>query len=438
MSSSISLPRDDIAPSRKTLWLKASIIWGLATLFYFFDNLLQVSPSAMKPELFSTFVRDAEQFGSLSAYCLYAYGFMQIPAGLLMDRFGPRRLLTLACACCAIGSLLFGTALTLWEAKFGRLMIGVGAAFALVGCLKIASAWFGTHRFALMTGLTVTVGYLGAVFGLSTVGGVVAILGWREAMQWGGILGLVLAAVLWMVLRDDADRDTHEGPKSSLSTPEVLKGLLQVLQHKQTWIAAMYAGLMFVPTLAFGGLWGIPFLVEAHGFDRATAGLCVSMVYLGWVFGGPTWGFLSDYFKRRNLPMFVATILSLVTCMAVIYLENLPIELLKMLLFFLGFCSSGFILAFAVIRESNSDQVAGTAIGFGNALNTLWGALAQPIIGKILDISAGSGIQYVGVDRTFNLGQYQQALMALPICLLLSLILLFFLKETFCRVQDIH
>lgn len=425
--------------------LRASLVWGLAALFYFYDNLLQVSPSAMKPELSLIFAREAEQFGSLSAYCLYAYGLMQIPAGMLMDRFGPKRLLTLAAILCGIGSLIFGVSLTLWQAKCGRVLIGAGAAFALVGCLNIAMLWFSSKRFAFMTGLTVTVGYLGAVFGLSTVSKIVTWLDWRHSMYWGGAIGLLLALLLWTVMPNPAREITLKVAGFRFSTSKSFlnvlvafyRGFMQVCKQPQTWIAALYAGLMFVPTLAFGGLWGIPFLVEAHGFDRATAGLCVSFIYVGWVLGAPFWGWTSDYYQRRKQPMIVATLLTLCLCVSMIYLQGLTVPLLTLLVFLLGFCSSGFIVAFALIRETNAPAVAGTAIGFGNALNTLWGALAQPLIGQILDMSGNPIIAENG-ERTFSLASYQQAFLALPVALVISIILLMFVKETFCKVSYAH
>lgn len=428
-------------PSRLNFprWLQACLVWGLATLFYFYDNLLQVSPSAMKPELSLAFASTAEQFGSLSAYCLYAYGLMQIPAGLLMDRFGPKRVLTFACISCALGSLLFGLAQTLWEAKCGRLMIGVGAAFALVGCLKIAAHWFSTKRFALMTGLTITVGFLGAVFGLSTVSKIVETFGWRHSMQWGGIFGIALGLLLWCVIRDKPKEPRIEAANMDDDKPqtgrEIWQGLGDILKHAQTWCAALYAGLMFVPTLAFGGLWGIPFLQEAHGFDRATAGMCISLIYVGWMVGSPFWGFISDYLGRRNPPMILGAVATLLNCLSVIYIEHLPLVVLGGFLFGLGFFSSNFILAFAVVKESNSPRSSGAAIGFTNALNTLWGALAQPIIGQLLDMSAATNSisTQQGAERIFSLGQYQDALMSLPIAIGVAVCLLFFLRETYCQ-----
>lgn len=415
--------------------IKILLMWGLAAIFYFYDYLLQVSPSAMKPELMLSFVADAEDLGSLSAYFLYAYGLMQIPAGMLLDRFGPRRIITAACILCAIGSLIFGSAVTLWQAKCGRFLIGAGAGFALLTCLKIANHWFPRNRFAMMTGLTATVGFLGAAFGLACVADVVNFLGWRRSLFWGGIVGLILSALLWLIIKDKKNTlNTSANEQSAQTMQSVLNGLIYVLKNKQTWIAALFAGFMFVPTLAFGGLWGIPFLVEAHGFDRDTAGKCVSLIYVGWVFGGAFWGCLSDYLGQRNKPLMAATIITFFIIIAIIYTNNLSLWYMQGLMIGLGFFSSAFIVAFAVVTETNPLQCAATANGFANALNTLWGALAQPLIGVILDINSKTPL-YKGGERVFSFVEYQQAFLALPICLAISFCFLLFLKET-CQTAD--
>lgn len=414
--------------SSKVSFISACMMWALAAIFYFYDYLLQVSPSAMKPELMLSLAKHAEDFGSLSAYCLYAYGFMQIPAGVLLDKFGPRRIITLASCLCAVGSLVFAASEVLWQAKVGRLLIGAGAGFALLTCLKIACQWFPRNRYAFMTGLTVTVGFLGAAVGLSSVAEIVAALGWRESMYWGGIVGLVISVLLWFIVRD---KNVEADTVCNTTTQDygIIKGLSLIMKSKQTWIAALFAGLMFVPTLAFGGLWGIPFLQEAHGFDRATAGKCASLIYVGFMLGGAFWGFLSDYFRVRNLPMIIANIALLVVTLVVIYAEGLPLFAMQTLLFSLGFFGSAFILAFAVIAEINPAHLGATASGFANALNTLWGALAQPLIGKVLDMTVKTPVM-VGGEQVFSLVEYQQAFIALPVCLVISFVFLLFLKET--------
>jgi len=410
---------------------RACFGWGLATVFYFYDYLLQVSPSAMKPELSMAFSAEAEQFGSLAAYYLYAYGLMQIPVGLLIDRFGPRRLLTLAAAFCALGSLLFGAADGLWMAKMGRIFMGVGASFAVVSCSCIAAAWFPVQRFALLTGVMVTVGMLGAVSGLAFMTEVVSDFGWRGTMQGGALIGAIMTALLWIVVRDKKKSRTAYPDVAQLKTLNIWQGLKHVMQRPQNWIAALFASLMFVPTLAFGGLWGLPFLVEAHGLEPEVAGKVISLIFVGFACGGPVFGWLSDYWGRRNLPMMVGALAALLICLIIIYSDHLPLPVMSSLLFALGFFSSAFILAFAVIRESNPVAISGTAIGFMNAINTFSGAIAQPIVGKILDLQA-VGSEHVG-QAIFSLEQYRTALVSLPASLLLSFILLWALKETYCK-----
>lgn len=390
--------------------MRAVMIWGLATLFYFYDNLLQITPSAMKTQLFTAFVNSDTEFGTLSAYCLWGYGLMQIPAGLMVDKYGPRRLLTAAAFFCALGSLLFGWAEGLWLAKFARIWIGVGAAFALVCCLKIASVWFAPRFFALMTGLTVTGGMLGSVCSLGTVGYLVNTYGWREVMQYSGFLGLILAVLLFFWVVDHPEsvlkpEKVKVKPKIAKTSRSFTADLWEIMQNRHAWLMAAYAGLMFVPVAAFGGLWGIPFMQEVHGLDVNQAGWSVSLIYLGFMIGSPIYGWLAERLEAKNVLMAFANISTLAVCGVVIYANNLPLEVIRVLFFLIGFLSAGFTLAFAVIQENCPSHLTGTAIGFTNALNTLGAALAQPMIGWALDHS----------DK-----QYALALSILPICLVIS------------------
>ena len=406
-------------------------IWGLATLFYFYDNLLNVSPSVMKPELAAEFVKSAADLGALSSCYLWAYGLMQIPAGILMDKVGPRKVFCVAGILCAIGSFAFGSAESLALAKWGRIFIGVGASFAVVGCTKIASVWFSPRRFALFIGLMISVGFCGYIFGLSFVTQIVSLVGWRTAMLWGAGAGASFAVLLFLVVRDK--------PRVPIFVPQVIKeegllvGLKEVASCPQAWVAAFYAGLMFVPTLAFGALWGTPFLVEAHGFSREAAGQLISLIFVGWAIGGPIYGWVSDHMGKRNPAMIFANITTLLVTIAIIYVTNAPLWLTKVLMFSLGFFSSGFVIAFAVMREKNRPEIAGTAVGFMNMLNTFGGAFFQYLIGKILDVTASDVIVTTQGDKIFSLGDYQTALISIIVCLAVSLIIVLFVEETYCK-----
>ena len=416
-------------------FLYGLLVWGLATIFYSFNNLLNVSPGAMKPELSLAFNLSASELGILSSYYLWACGLMQIPAGILMDKVGPRRMLTVACAFCAVGSLAFSMADTILLAKIGRLLIGIGAAFTVVGCSKIASVWFHPRQFALFTGLMVSVGMLGAAFSLAFVNKIINSFGWRESIMYGSYFVFGLCAIIWFIIRDTPKSIAKVTSAIDIPQVRLKQALSEVMGCKQAWYAAIYAGLMFVPTLAFGALWGTPYLVEAHGYSQQSAGFLASFVFVGWIFGGPIYGYISDKMGKRNPPMRFANIMTLAVCLALIYLSNLSAATIGILMFLLGAFSSGFIIAFAVTRESNRDEISGTAIGFINMLNTFSVALFQWLIGAMLDWTARGNIVSELGQKQFTLGDYQTALSLLPICLIVSFLVLLMVKETNCRAK---
>ncbi len=414
------------------IFIRGIVIWFLATIFYFFDNLLNVSPSVMKPELSAIFHLSAADLGVLSSCYLWAYGLMQIPAGILMDKIGPRKLLTSASILCAIGSFCFASSNSIEVAQIGRILIGIGASFAVVGCSKIASVWFPANKFAFFVGLMVSIGMFGAAFGLATVSYIVQIFTWRHAMYTGALIAFILSMFMWTIIRDFPPTTLNTEHPEELTSIPALEGLKKVLASRQVWVASIYAGLMFVPTLAFGCLWGIPYLVEGHGLSRELSGFLVSLIFIGWVFGGPIYGFISDYLGVRNLPMYIANILTLIVSIMLIYMQNISVTTIGILMFLLGFFSSGFILAFAVTKESNDRQLSGTAIGFINTINTFGGAGLQWIIGKILDVIATDVVIAGNGEQVFSYYDYQVALVSIPICLVVSLATLFMLKETHC------
>jgi len=183
------------------------IICGLAAAFYCYEYLLRITPGIMVPELQQAFSvdgrnLDATLIGNLSGFYYYAYTPMQLPVGLLMDRYGPRGILTLAVICCAFGTLVFGITQFYWVAAIARFFVGFGSAFAFVGVLKLASAWLPGDRFAMVSGMTTTLGVIGAMIGGILLTEFVQAIGWRETIQYSAYVGFVLIPVIWFVVRD--------------------------------------------------------------------------------------------------------------------------------------------------------------------------------------------------------------------------------------------
>ncbi|MBX9697020.1 MAG: MFS transporter, partial [Alphaproteobacteria bacterium] len=139
---------------RRSLLLRAMTIWACGGLFYFYQFIFRVSPSVMTEELRTAFDANAYQIGNMISYYYIAYAILQIPIGLLLDRYGPRRLLTFSCLVCALGGAVFANAYTMPVASFGRFLMGAGSACAFIGTLKLATLWFPLEKVGLAAGVT--------------------------------------------------------------------------------------------------------------------------------------------------------------------------------------------------------------------------------------------------------------------------------------------
>lgn len=410
--------------------MHAWIIWLLSALFMFYKYALEVSPSVMTSTLMSTFNISGASLGNLAACYFYAYLLLQIPAGLLLDKIGPRKVTTLAIALCAVGNLIFAKADSLLIAGIGRFITGTGAAFAAVNCLKLIANWFPMKQFAFMAGLMMTMAMLGAVGGQAPLAAFIDTMDWRSAMTTIGVAGLVLAGIFWIVVRDISPDHKKERHIVSQSI-SFFNSLKKVLKNPQAWWLSIYSGFAFAPVMIFGGLWGVSFLSEAFEVSGNISAQAVSLIFIGFAVGAPFFGWFSDWLGRRKVVMFWGTLLALVAISGVIYTPGLTRTSIMFLLFLFGFSISSFLLCFTMIRETSLPILAATAIGFMNAFDALFGAFSDPMTGKFLDL--GWNGKLIDGARVFSVQAYKAAFLTLPIYLTISLFTLSRIKETFCR-----
>ena len=245
--------------------------WGLAVLFLFYEFFVRVYPSIMVKELMGSFKATAAQLGTLSAFFFYAYAPMQIPVGLLMDRYGARKLLTFAALFCGVGSFFFGMAESLAPAEFGRFLMGIGSSFAFVGMIYVCSHWFPPQKLALLVGIGNSIGMLGAVGAEGPLSFAVEAFGWRSSVNAFGFIGIALAVILYLFLRN---QPKQKKSKAKVDFSGLLRNLKVVASNPKTWINAVIALLFYMTTAAFASLWGIPFLVESYHISKGVAGVC--------------------------------------------------------------------------------------------------------------------------------------------------------------------
>ena len=404
--------------------LFGSLVCTVGAFFYCYEFVLRIIPGALQSELSAAFGHiSATTFGQISALYYFAYSPMQLPVGMLMDRYGPRRLLTFACLCCTIGSWMFTDTSSIAIAGMGRFLIGFGSSFAFVGVLSLALHWLPRRYFSLVAGLITTLGMLGLVYGEVKITNITLNMGWLHALSLMVTVGAVLTFVIFLVVRDGPEgHTTHRHP-----LPEFFSNVWHVLSSPQVWLIGFVGACLYTSLSVFGELWGKTYLEQAHHLTKMEAARTVSAMFLGWAVGAPVAGYLSDSTGRRVLPLVLGAVMGFICISIVLYYPGLSYSALNILLFLYGVFSGAEIIVFIMAKENSGAKLSGTVFAAVNMIVTLGGVVFQPLVGKLLDTFGDSRI--VNGEHIYTVVDYQLALSVLPISLLLVTILAFFMKD---------
>ncbi|AHE67987.1 MFS transporter [Legionella oakridgensis] len=408
---------------RKQIYF-GSLVCAIGAVFYCYEFVLRIIPGALQSELSAVFGHiSASTFGQLSAFYYFAYSPMQLPVGMLMDRFGPRRLLTFACLCCTIGSFMFMCFSSMLIAGCGRFLVGFGSSFAFVGVLSLAMYWLPQRYFSLVAGLITTLGMLGLVYGEVKITELALTMGLRPVLFLMVVFGALLSLLIFLIVRDGPGG--HHVKMQPLT--EFFQNVWRVLTSSEVWLIGFVGACLYTSLSVFGELWGKTYLEQAHHLTKVEAARTISVMFLGWAVGAPVAGYFSDLTGRRVLPLVIGAILSLICISLVLYAPGLSYWSLNVLLFFYGVFSATEIIVFVMAKENSGAQLSGTVFAVTNMIVTLGGVIFQPLVGKLLDTFGDGGI--VAGEHIYTMVDYQLALSVLPLSLLMVMVVAFFLKD---------
>ena len=418
--------------------LIATAIILVGSLFYFYEFFIRIAPSVMTRELMRDFQIDAAHMGAISACFYYAYTPMQIPAGLLVDRFGPKALLTAAATTCTLALFLFAHATHPWQAATSRFMIGLACSFAYIAPLVLTSRWAPRKHFAMITGAIQTLGCFGAMFAGAPIAYAIAKIGWRPTLSASAYIGLVLAVLCWFVIRDC--------PSHIRSSTEVItkidrhcewRRLRTVCHNPQTWWTALIGFCCWAPMAIFAELWGVPFLMRLHDTTPIMAAQYTLWIWIGVALGSPLIGWLSNHFHSRRWPLALSFITAIIASLTVIHYHGHQQWLTISMLLLMGLSAGSQCVTFGLVHDNNPDDAHGTAVGFNNMAVIASGMLLQPLIGYILR-AYQTGMM---PDQTplYSIAGYTNAFAIIPIVSCIGLLTcLFKIRETHCASQPIH
>lgn len=416
---------------KHSYWLSASIVF-LSSMFYVYEFFLRVMPSVITVELQHDFCASLGTVSIMTACFGYAYAFMQIPAGALIDHYGPRRVLTAAVLICATASFVFMSTHDMLSASISRLFIGAASACAFIAPLTLASRWFEARHFAMVAGIVQMLGCIGAIAGQKPIAVLTEQIGWRDAMFYAASIGLVLAIIFFAFIRDfPPGAQVTRKNKQAMGELERIK---LVLCNKQTWYIGIAGFACWAPIGALAEFIGPRFFETKHQITTAeSAGLFVWV----WVMIGmfsPIVGWWSDRIGKRKQPLLILGAISFISSINVLYLPG-TLDIDTFWLCLIGISAAAQPITFALVTDINPKHIIATAIGFNNMAVASGAFLTQPIIGSLMDLVWEGQIQD-GI-HAYGMNEFHSALIIIPLCSLIGMLITYFcIEETHCNQTE--
>lgn len=354
-------------------------IWIIASLFYAYQYILRVMPNIMLDNFIQQFHIDTVVFGQFSGIYYLGYSLVHLPIGIMLDRFGPRKIMT-SCVLLTVAGLLPIIFAEQWVyPMIGRALIGIGSSAAILGTFKIIRMAFKEQYFTRMLSFSVTIGLIGAIYGGGPVSYLCSILDYKTVVEIFAFFGLALAALTYITV--------PEIEKTAQSST-ILADIKRVITNKQVVSLCILAGLMVGPLEGFADVWGSAFLKRVYGLDATSASYLPSMIFIGMCFGAPVLSFIAE--KTRNyLAVIMGAGIVMMVIFLVLILQQITANTIALGFILVGICCAYQILAIYKASTYLPEQVAGITTAIANMIIMSFGYAFHTMIGVTVDAFGG-------------------------------------------------
>jgi len=281
--------------SRRAAIIRMAPVLGIA---FILAHFLRSSPAVIAPDLRAELALTPGQLSSLPAAIFLGAALMQLPVGVLLDRFGPRRTIAGFIVVAAIGTLVFATAHSVVGLATALFLIGCGAAPIFMGVIVLLSRWVPRDRLATATAISIAVGGGGMLLSASPFAASAELFGWRQTLLVVGIAAFGIAAALLLVVRDrPADAPMPPGGETLFET---ILGLRLVLGDRRVYSFATVTAVSVGSLVTVRNLWIGPYLNDVFGLDTVARGHVILIVSMTWIFSALLYGPLDRWFDTRR------------------------------------------------------------------------------------------------------------------------------------------
>jgi len=365
------------------------------SILYFFSIFHRVGNASIATNLVTDFNTDNSILGLMSGMYFYSYAAAQIPVGILLDKIGTRKTLTILGIVASFGNLIFSLSPTVSVLALGRGLIGFGVGGFYISALRTLAISFNPKRYATLTGTLTSIGHLGGVVASSPLALFTLSLGWRDAFLIVFFLMFLFVAVAWFTLKDSEDKLLN-------SKRSIRKDFGKILSNRQLLKIMPVPFFVYGCFVSFQGLWAGPFLMDVYGMSKANASLFFMFISIGFMVAFPLAGIISDKVNKKKPVLLTGIILSLLFWLLMsIFGAALDSYQLLALLAFLGI-SYGITCIFLTIPATMVPlEIAGLAIASLNIFNFIGGGFFQYLMGFIIDSTHQAGNEFFSYQIIF-------------------------------------
>ena len=385
---------------------------------YTVSQFLRTSLGVLSPNLMHDFNINPNNMGLLGGVFFLSFAIFQIPAGILIDKYGPRKVMSSVIIFAVLGSIIFALSNSFYILLIGRVLMGLGCSICLMGSLVLITRWTDSDQFSKLAGIILAVGGIGGLLATTPLSYFSELFGWRLSFWLAAAVTFCVMVLYYFILDDRKNDLTLSSSNETIS----LKNLLFVLKERNFKFMIPMSLMSYSSLVVILGLWGAPYLKDIHGLDSVERGKILMLMAISWNIGSFVFGRLRSIFGNyKNVVIFGATgviillfILSIITEINSIYLYIL-------------FCILGFFGAFSVALISHyqvlfDKEYMGRALSTANFFNFGGVFFVQWLTGKIIYLMGG--------DSTgAPIEAYRLAFLFVAILLLISLCIYFFSNE---------
>lgn len=408
--------------------IRGLVIWGVCAFFFTYEFLLRTVLGTFQFPIMKELHLSPLRFALLSSTSYQViYGLMQLPVGIIADRFGLKKSLLFAVLVCGAANIGFAFAHQFMPAVFFRLLMGFGSSFGFVCLLIAVYDWMPRKNIALFIGLSQFIGTMGPMLAAGPLNMLAeaGTLSWRTFFMMLAASAAVIACLVLAIV--DNKRQTTGKFLILSRTSSIKDNLRRLMSHPQIWFIALFSSSVYFSIEYLSENEGTSFLMK-KGFSSTFASYMITLAWLGYALCCPFLGFLSDKLEQRK-PLMIATACMLFLALVIIiYFPIGPIGMV-VCFFLLGLGASGQSIGFAVIAEYCKDSYLAVGLAFNNTMIMVCAAINAPLMGYLLarhtPVKAGIG---------YSLAMYHHAFIVMIGLVLLAVILsVYCIQETFCK-----